>query len=413
MSEQIGLFTDSSENQAPLAFRSRPNQLAAFQGQPQIRQKLNTLDLENLPHIVFFGPPGCGKTTLANILAKSANYKLYSFNAVLGGVNDLRKLISEALSAKETAGEKSIIFIDEIHRFNKAQQDALLPYLEQGDFVLLGATTENPNTSLNQAILSRVQKWRLIALNESDITKLLHNVLETEKKEIDEQYIHYISTHANGDARYALNQLELLLQNHQDLSDLNFEKGVKKYFSDNRRFDRNSDRHYDVISAFIKSVRGSDVDAAILWLAVMLDGGEDIEFIARRLIILASEDIGNADPRALTIATDAHYAIKQIGMPEARIILSQATSYLARAPKSNASYLAINEALEYVRSNPTVEVPTHLRNHHPNKKDYKYPHSYPHHWTEQVYQDTGKSFFESSGLGYEKMQDDYLNKIKS
>ncbi len=412
MENQIGLFNTESEKSQPLAYRVRPNELELYFGQPQIKAKLDNLDLENLPHLIFFGPPGCGKTTLAHILANKVNYQLYEFNAVLGGVNDLRKVIKEADADKESTGKKSIIFIDEIHRFNKGQQDALLPYLERGDFVLFGATTENPNTSLNKAILSRVQKWRLEHLKEIELEELLLSVTKSENKNIAAELLKFIAKHSNGDARSALNQLEVLFQNEKKLKTLSMEEITKDLLFENRRYDKDSERHYDVISAFIKSVRGSDVDGAILWLAVMLDGGEDIEFIARRLIILASEDIGNADPRGLQVATSAHYAIKNIGMPEARIILAQATTYLANAPKSNASYLSIDNALNYVRSNPTVEVPTHLRNHHPDKKNYKYPHSYPGHYTKQSYQNTGQTFYESSQIAYEKMQQDYLTKIK-
>ena len=411
MKDQIGLFNSEREKQTPLAYRVRPETLERFVGQPQIQKKLKILDLKNLPHIVFFGPPGCGKTTIASILAKQVNYELFEFNAVLGGVNELRKIIKETQEIRKSTGKISIIFIDEIHRFNKGQQDALLPYLEKGDFVLFGATTENPNTSLNKAILSRVQRWRLNQLTDKDICILLQNTLDLEKVVLKPELINYLAKHSNGDARAALNQLETLIQNSENISEMGMAEISETYLFDNRRYDKDSERHYDVISAFIKSVRGSDVDAAILWLAVMLDGGEDIEFIARRLIILASEDIGNADPRGLQIATSAHYAIKSIGMPEARIILSQATTYLANAPKSNASYLAIDKALAYVRENPTVEVPSHLRNHHPDKENYKYPHSHPGHWVKQIYHPTNTNFYKSSNNAYEKMQQDYLSKV--
>ncbi len=412
--EQIGLFTDHTENSSPLAFKLRPTDLNEYYGQEEILAKVSKLDTENLPHIVFFGPPGCGKTTIAQILANRSGYEFFPFNAVLGGVGDLRKIIQETEKLRNNQGTKSIIFVDEIHRFNKGQQDALLPYLERADFVLLGATTENPNTALNKAILSRVQRWYLKPLDEKNIKTILHNALKKESIDLNTDVIDYLAKYNNGDARSALNQLEILFQHHSEIQNLPIETIVKEYLFENRRYDKDSERHYDVISAFIKSIRGSDVNAAILWLAVMLDGGEDIEFIARRLIILASEDIGNADPRAIQIATSSHYAIKQIGMPEARIILAQATAYLAQAPKSNSSYLAINEALEYVKANPTVEVPTHLRNHHPDKKNYKYPHNYPNHYIPQEYSDyRTPSFFETTNIGYEKMQQDYLNRIKS
>ena len=215
MENQIGLFNTESEKSQPLAYRVRPNELELYFGQPQIKAKLDNLDLENLPHLIFFGPPGCGKTTLAHILANKVNYQLYEFNAVLGGVNDLRKVIKEADADKESTGKKSIIFIDEIHRFNKGQQDALLPYLERGDFVLFGATTENPNTSLNKAILSRVQKWRLEHLKEIELEELLLSVTKSENKNIAAELLKFIAKHSNGDARSALNQLEVLFQNEK------------------------------------------------------------------------------------------------------------------------------------------------------------------------------------------------------
>lgn len=418
MNNQMGLFEspNQSKNKQPLAFRLRPTELSDFMGQQKIKSRLNTINFNELPHIVFWGPPGCGKTTLAHILATSSKLELFPFNAVLGGVNDLRKIISRALELKQFQGIKSIIFIDEIHRFNKAQQDALLPYLERGDFTLFGATTEYPQTTLNKAILSRVQVWPLESLNSQDLKSILYKAREDSNLPVQDDVLDYISKYSNGDARSALNQFELLEGVKDKLDTYSLEDIKKEIFSDNRSYDKNSDRHYDVISAFIKSLRGSDANAAIVWLAVMLDGGEDPEFVARRLIIAASEDVGNADPRALQLATSAHYAIKNIGMPEARIILAQATTYIANAPKSNASYLSIDKALAYVRENPTIEVPTHLRNQHPDKKNYKYAHSFPNHWVSQDYLDSPEKeiiFFESSYLGYEKLQSEYLDKLKS
>lgn len=416
MNDQMGLFEANKEfNKTPLAYKMRPTKLKDFYGQDSIKRRLNSLNYKNLPHIIFYGPPGCGKTTLAHILASEAELELYPFNAVLGGVNELRKLITSSMEMRKLNGKNSVIFIDEIHRFNKAQQDALLPYLEKGDFVLFGATTEYPQTSLNKAILSRVQVWGFQSLKVPEIEKILNHAMTENEQMLRPEVISYIASFSNGDARSALNNLELLSHNADEVSEMSLEEIKQKIFNIQRSYDKNSDRHYDVISAFIKSVRGSDANAAILWLAVMLDGGEDPEFIARRLIILASEDIGNADPRGLQMATSCHYAIKNIGMPEARIILAQATTYLAQAPKSNSSYLAINDALAYVQENPTIEVPTHLRNNHPDKKDYKYPHSYETHWTPQNYLDLKENsikFYSSSGQAYERMQDEYLDKIK-
>lgn len=418
MNDQMGLFgsPNHSTNKTPLAFRQRPTDLSDFMGQKKIKSRLKSINFNDLPHIIFWGPPGCGKTTLANILAAKSKLELFPFNAVLGGVNDLRKIISRALELKQLQGIKSIIFIDEIHRFNKSQQDALLPYLERGDFTLFGATTEYPQTTLNKAVLSRVQIWPLESLNSDELKSILVKARVDSNLPVQDEIIDYISKYSNGDARSALNQFELLEGIKDKLDTYSLEDIKKEIFTDNRSYDKNSDRHYDVISAFIKSLRGSDVNAAIVWLAVMLDGGEEPEFIARRLIIAASEDVGNADPRALQLATSGHYAIKNIGMPEARIILAQTTTYIACAPKSNASYLSIDKALAYVRENPTIEVPTHLRNQHPDKKNYKYVHSYPNHWVNQDYLKPLQKkimFFESSKLGYEKLQFENLDKMKS
>lgn len=418
MTNQIGLFekTDQQVYTRPLAYKMRPQSLEYFVGQNKLKSRLKHLNFDDLPHIVFWGPPGCGKTTLANILAEESNLELFCFNAVLGGVSDLRKIISSALELKNIQGTHCIIFIDEIHRFNKAQQDALLPYLEKADFTLFGATTEYPQTSLNKAILSRVQVWPLEKLKNNELKTILDQACKQIDLTLQYDVLEYIAQNSNGDARSAINQLELLDSIKNKLSDYSLEDIKKEIFVDNRSYDKNSDRHYDVISAFIKSLRGSDVDAAIMWLAVMIDCNEDPEFIARRLIISASEDVGNADPRALQIATDAHYAVKQIGMPEARIILAQATAYIAQSPKSNASYLAIDKALEYVRSHPTIEVPSHLRNNHPDKTKYKYPHNYPHHWVQQDYikfDSKDESIFKSSMIGYERLQAENLDKMKS
>ncbi len=409
MKDQIGLF-ESESNNKPLAFTVRPSDLSSLAGQNAIHKRLSHLNISKLPHIVFYGPPGTGKTTLANILAVESGLELYSFNAVLGGVNELRALIKSALDLKTLGGKRSIIFIDEIHRFNKSQQDALLPHLEAGDFVLFGATTEYPQTSLNKAILSRVQVWPFSKLETEDIKKILLRAIELENKDVNEEIINHISEFSNGDARSALNSLELIL--NQDTSNLSLNEIKEQILHSQRAYDKNSDRHYDVISAFIKSIRGSDANAAILWLAVMLEGNEDPIFIARRLLISASEDIGNADPRALQMATSSITAISQIGMPEARIILAQVTTYLAQAPKSNSSYLAIDAALDFVRNNPTIEVPTHLRNNHPDKNKYKYPHSFNNHWVEQAYLPMDEDFFANSKIGYERLQKEYLDKIQ-
>lgn len=410
--DQMGLFQTNLSS--PLAYRLRPNKLDEYIGQDKLKNKISTLNFNNLQHLVFWGPPGCGKTTIAHILAKEARLQIFPFNAVLSGVAELRKVIEKAIDASKIEGKKSIIFIDEIHRFNKSQQDALLPYLEKGDFILFGATTEYPQTCLNKAIISRVQTIELTLLSSDEIFKILSNAAINEDLILSEDILKFLASFSNGDARSALNNLEILSENYELLKDRSLDQIKEQILNLTRNYDKNSDRHYDVISAFIKSIRGSDVDAAILWLAVMIDGGEDIEFIARRLIILASEDIGLADPNALTITTNAHYAIKNIGMPEARIILSEATAYLALAPKSNASYMAINKALDYVRNNPTLEVPTHLRNKHPDKTKYKYAHVYDNHWVEQQYLPTNVSekFYEASLMGKESAMSEFNKQLK-
>lgn len=372
----------TAEGFAPLAHRIRPEAFSEFIGHAEIFQKYPYLKGPSFPSIILYGPSGTGKTTLARLLAKLSKKEFHTFNAVLGGVADLKKIIAEAEDYKSLTGKYSIIFIDEIHRFNKAQQDALLPYIEVGAFTLIGATTENPRVSVNKALLSRMHIIELKILNTEAIETILNNALKKSKLTFGADFVHTLASYAGGDARVALNSLEAALKLTNPTMD-----SVKELIIENARaFDKGGNRHYDVISAFIKSMRGSDPQAAILWLAVMIDGGEDPVFIARRLVIFASEDVGNADPTALTLAMSALTAISQIGMPEARIILAQTTTYLASTFKSNAAYLAINEALEYVKKNSTIEVPNHLRNYPPpDASPYLYPHSYEGHWVKQQY----------------------------
>lgn len=396
----------------PLAHLARPESLEEFIGHSEMFKTYLFLKTKNFPSIILFGPSGTGKTTLARLLAKNSGKEFYKFNAVLGGVADLKKIIQAALANRDQKNLEAIIFIDEIHRFNKAQQDALLPYIEEGAFTLIGATTENPRVSVNKSLLSRMHIVHMKELNSEDIYKILLQTKEKFTMDFEAQGLHTIADFAGGDARVALNTLEAAVKlKNPSLQD------IKLLIIENARaFDKGGNRHYDVISAFIKSMRGSDPQAAILWLAVMIDGGEDPVFIARRLVIFASEDIGNADPTALTLATSALQSISTIGMPEARIILAQATTYLASTYKSNAAYLAIDQALEYVRSHATINVPDHLKNHPPasliETKKYLYPHSYDNHFVKQKYtQDPIPTFYIPSQEGKEEGLKKRLEKL--
>jgi putative ATPase len=378
---------NGTKETSPLAHRARPDLIEDFIGHSEIFKKYPYLKGQNFPGLILFGPSGTGKTTLARLLAKQSKKEFYQFNAVLGGIADLKKLIQSAEEMKKRFNSESLIFIDEIHRFNKAQQDALLPYVEEGTFTLIGATTENPRVSVNKALLSRIHIIYLNELSPLDILKILERIVQKFAYDLPPNLLKIMADYAGGDARIALNTLEAGLKLENPSEDT-----IKMLILENARaFDKGGSRHYDVISAFIKSMRGSDPQAAILWLAVMIDGGEDPVFIARRLLIFASEDIGNADPSALTLATSALTAVGMIGMPEARIILAQVTTYLASTYKSNAAYKAINEALVYVQSLPTLEVPNHLKNHPSpqqyghNSSEYLYPHDFKNHFVKQDY----------------------------
>lgn len=393
----------------PLAHKARPDVFEEFIGHSGIFKSYPYLKEKNFPSIILFGPSGTGKTTLARLLANRSGKEFYTFNAVLGGVADLKKLIERAIEMRERLGREAVILIDEIHRFNKAQQDALLPYIEVGTFTLIGATTENPRVSVNKALLSRMHIVQLKELTPEDIFKILVQTKNKFKMAIDDELLKIIADYAAGDARVALNSLEATLNLSSPTKEM-----VKELIIENARaFDKGGNRHYDVISAFIKSMRGSDPQAAVLWLAVMIDGGEDPVFIARRLVIFASEDVGNADPTALNLATNALHAVSQIGMPEARIILAQATTYLASTYKSNAAYMAINAALEYVKSNATIDTPDHLKNYPPpGTKKYLYPHSYEGHFVKQNYtRDTIPKFYEPTSEGKEAGLKQRLEKL--
>jgi len=370
----------------PLAERMRPQTLADFAGQTEILRGAlgKMIAAGQTPSLIFFGAPGTGKTTLAKIIANTTDSEFVKVNAALSGIAELRGIVKTAEEQRKFYRKRTILFIDEIHRFNKGQQDFLLPYVEDGRITLIGATTENPFFEVNAALLSRVKIVRLSRLTTADIKKILNRAVDSEKFSVEERALEIISDFADGDARMALNLLEQAAFAGKVTVDVLRDLLGEKI----RRYDKKSDNHYDTASAFIKSMRGSDADAAIFYLAKMIDGGEDLNFIARRIVICAAEDVGNADPQALILANAAAQAAQFVGLPEARIILAQAVTYIAAAPKSNAAYLAIDKAL----ANTQGEVPKHLRDtSYKGAKTfghgigYKYPHDFANHFVKQQY----------------------------
>lgn len=426
----------TAEKESPLASRMRPATIDEVVGQQHIigKDKLlyRAIKADKLSSVIFYGPPGTGKTTLAKVIANTTSADFQQINATIAGKKDMEQVVAQAKNNLGMYGKKTILFVDEIHRFNKGQQDYLLPFVEDGTLILIGATTENPYFEVNGALISRSSIFELQPLSVEDIKTLLKRaVYDTQKgmgsyqAEIEEDALEFLADIAGGDARNALNAVELGVLTTQRSADgkIHITLDVAQECIQKRvvRYDKGGDNHYDTISAFIKSLRGSDADAAIYYLAKMLYAGEDVKFIARRMMISASEDIGNADPNALMVAVSAAQAVERVGMPEAQIILAQAAAYLAGAPKSNASCNAIFAAMECVRSVKTT-VPVHLQDAHYRGSQklghgigYKYAHDYPEHYVKQQYlpnEIKDARFYEPTDLGYEKVMKERWERLR-
>ena len=424
------------DKESPLASRLRPTTLDEVVGQQHIigKDKLlyRAIKADKLGSIIFYGPPGTGKTTLAKVIANTTSADFKQINATIAGKKDMEEVVEQAKNNMGMYGKKTILFVDEIHRFNKGQQDYLLPFVEDGTLILIGATTENPYFEVNGALISRSSVFELKALDKEDIKTLLKRAVYDNEKgmgsyraEITEEALEFLADIAGGDARNALNAIELgiLTTERSEDGKIHITIEVAQECIQKRvvRYDKTGDNHYDTISAFIKSMRGSAPDAAVYYLAKMLYAGEDIKFIARRIMICASEDVGNADPNALTVAVSACQAIERVGMPEAQIILAQAVTYVASAPKSNASYLAIDAAMTSVKSQKTT-VPAHLQDAHYKGAaklghgiGYKYAHDYPEHYVKQQYlpdEIRDAKFYEPTEIGFEKNIKERLERLK-
>lgn len=426
------------EKESPLAQRMRPTTLEEVVGQSHIigKDKLlyRAIKADKIGSIIFYGPPGTGKTTLAKVIANSTSSIFTQMNATTSGKKEMEQAIAEAKNHQGMYGKKTILFVDEIHRFNKAQQDYLLPFVEDGTIILIGATTENPYFEVNGALISRSNIFELKPLSKENLKELIHRAVYDEKKgmgtygaEIEEDALDFLADMAEGDARSALNAIELgiLTTNKSEDGKIHITLSVAEECIQKRAFkyDKAGDNHYDTISAFIKSMRGSDPDAGVYYLAKMLDAGEDISFIARRIIICASEDVGNADPNAIQVAVACAEAAERVGMPEARIPLAQAVTYIATAPKSNAAYMAINDAISTVKHQSVSGIPNHLKDCHykgasklGHGQGYQYAHDFPHHYVKQQYIPdslVGTVFYEPTENGYERRIKEYLEFLKT
>ena len=428
---------NSMKDNSPLAQRMRPRNLDEVVGQRHIigpdKLLYRAIKADKLSSIIFYGPPGTGKTTLAKVIANTTSADFRQINATVAGKKDMEDVVAAAKNNMGMYGRKTILFVDEIHRFNKGQQDYLLPFVEDGTLILIGATTENPYFEVNSALISRSIIFELKALEKEDILSLIHTAVYDKERGmgaydavIDAAAAEFLADIANGDARNALNAVELgiMSTNRADDGKIHITLEVAEECIQKRviRYDKTGDNHYDTISAFIKSMRGSDPDAALYYLARMLYAGEDIKFIARRIMICASEDVGNADPQALVVAVSACEALERIGMPEAQIILAQAVTYIATAPKSNAAYLGIDKAMAQVAGEKTAVIPPHLQDAHYKSAaklghgtGYLYAHDYPMHYVKQQYlPDTlvGRRFYEPTDNGYEKHISEHMKRLE-
>ncbi|WP_018247730.1 replication-associated recombination protein A [Orenia marismortui] len=430
------IYNEDNIQNKPLAVRMRPCNLDEFIGQDQIvgegRLLRRAIQVDRLQSAIFYGPPGTGKTTLAQIIANTTKADFEKLNAVTSGVRDLREVIKRAKERRGMYSKKTVLFIDEIHRFNKSQQDALLPSVEDGILILIGATTENPYFEVNSPLISRSRIFKLEKLSSDSIRKILMRALEDKERglgeysvDITSEALSHLAEVANGDARRALNALELaVLTTHEEdgVRRINLKVAEESIQQKAINYDKSGDNHYDITSAFVKSLRGSDPDAAIFWLAKMIEAGEDPRFIARRMIVHAAEDVGNANPHSLMLAVSAAQALEYVGMPEARIPLAQAAIYIASAPKSNATIKAIDGALNIVKSRPDAGVPKHLKDAHYSGskeleygKGYKYPHDYSDNYVKQQYLPNdlvGTRFYQPTKNGYEDKIKSFLENLK-